>query len=74
MIEMDLLSRITTCKTNEEVDIIVNEELERIQSNVASVEQLGFLDFGQSESCYKGFIPFKTRIKYANLNMETYSM
>lgn len=71
---MDLLSKILECKTDEEADIIINEELEKVQKDIAPIEQLGFLDYEKSVSCYKGFIPLKTRIKYENINMETYSM
>ena len=71
---MDLLSRILECKTDDEADIIIKQELEKIQSNIVPIEQLGFLNYGKSVSCYKGFIPLKTRIKYASINIETYGM
>lgn len=71
---MDLLSRILGCKTDEEVDIIIKEEIEKIQNSTKPIKQLGFLDYGKSINCYKGFIPLKTRIKYSNMNLETYGM
>ena len=35
---------------------------------------MGFLDYGNTNNLFKGFIPFRTRIKYNKLALETYSM
>lgn len=71
---MDLLSRILECKTDEEADVIIKEEIDKIQTSTQPIEQLGFLDYGKCSSCYKGFIPLHTRIKYSNMNIEDYGM
>ena len=71
---MDLLTQILNCKSNEEVDAIIGKVIEKINSSVQPIEQLGFLDYGKNISYYKGFIPLNTRIKYANINIETYGM
>ena len=42
---MDLLSRILECKTDEEADVIIKEEIDKIQTSTQSIEQLGFLDY-----------------------------
>ncbi len=61
------------CK-EEDVDSIIETAINEANSNAAKVEKLGFLNNGKSCSVFKGFIPLKTRIKYANLNMEDYGM
>lgn len=71
---MDLLSRLLECKNDEEADKLVKEEIDKMQNSVQPIEQLGFLDYGKIVSCYKGFIPLNTRIKYARINIETYGM
>ncbi len=70
---MDLLQKIMECK-EEDVDSIIETAINEANSNAAKVEKLGFLNNGKSCSVFKGFIPLKTRIKYANLNMEDYGM
>ena len=71
---MDLLAQILNCKSDEEADIIITKEINKINSSTPPIEQLGFLDYGKSISCYSGFIPLNTRIKYASMNIETYGM
>lgn len=71
---MDLLSKILECQTDEEADVIIKEEIDKMQNTTQLVEQLGFLDYGKCTSCYKGFIPLHTRIKYSNMNIEDYGM
>lgn len=70
---MDLFQRILECE-EEEVDSIIETAIIEADINAEKVERLGFLDYGKSHSIFKGFIPLKTRIKYANLNMEDYGM
>ena len=70
---MDLFQKILECK-EEDVDSIIETAINEANANAAKVEKLGFLDYGKSCSAFKGFIPLKTRIKYANLNMEDYGM
>lgn len=71
---MNLLSRLLECKNDEEADKLIKEEIDKMQNSAQPIEQLGFLIYGKSVSCYKGFIPLNTRIKYASMNMETYGM
>ena len=70
---MDLFQRILECN-EEEVDSIIETAIKDADSNAEKVDKLGFLDYGKLHSLFKGFIPLKTRIKYANLNMEDYGM
>lgn len=71
---MDLLTQIINCKTNEEVNEKIKNNIEIKNNEKDPIEQLGFLDYGKNVSCYKGFIPLSTRIKYASNNIETYGM
>ena len=71
---MDFFSQIINCQSDEEADKLVTEKLEILKKSKEPVEQLGFLPYNKSTYTYKGFIPLETRIKYANLNLETYSM
>ncbi|MBR2833985.1 MAG: hypothetical protein IKE75_06175 [Bacilli bacterium] len=70
---MDVFQKILKCK-EEEVDSIIEAAINDANINAEKVEKLGFLDYGKSYNVFKGFIPLKTRIKYANLNMEDYGM
>ena len=70
---MDVFQKILECK-EEEIDTIIEAAISDANINAEKVEKLGFLDYGKSHSLFKGFIPLKTRIKYANLNMEDYGM
>lgn len=70
---MDVFQKILECK-EEEVDSIIEAAINDANINAEKVEKLGFLDYGKSYNVFKGFIPLKTRIKYANLNMEDYGM
>ena len=70
---MDVFQKILECK-EEEIDMIIEAAIRDANINAEKVEKLGFLDYGKSHSLFKGFIPLKTRIKYANLNMEDYGM
>lgn len=71
---MELLARILNCGSDEEADLIITEEMKKANDNSTKVEILGFLDYGKSNNLFKGFISLDTRIKYANMNMETYGM
>lgn len=71
---MDLLERILNCNSDEEANLIIAEEIEKANDNSSKIDILGFLDYGKSNNIFKGFIPLDTRIKYASINMETYSM
>ena len=70
---MNLFQRILEC-SEEDVDSIIETAINEADTNAEKVEKLGFLDYGKSYSVFKGFIPLKTRIKYANLNIEDYGM
>lgn len=70
---MDVFQKILKCK-EEEVDSIIEAAINDANINAEKVEKLGFLDYGISYNVFKGFIPLKTRIKYANINMEDYGM
>ena len=70
---MDVFQKILDCK-EEEVDSIIEGAINDANLNAEKVEKLGFLDYGKSCSVFRGFIPLKTRIKYATLNMEDYGM
>ena len=71
---MNLLEIINNCSSDEEVDKIIKEKIEKEDKNSMKVLQLGFLDNGKAVNVFKGFIPLSTRIKYMNVAMETYSM
>lgn len=71
---MDLLERILSCSSDEEIDAIITEVIEEANRNGTRVEQLGFLDYGNENNLFRGFIPFDTRIKYSNMDIETYGM
>ena len=70
---MELFQKILDCK-EEEVDPIIEKAINEANTNAEKIERLGFLDYGKSYSVFKGFIPLKTRIKYANISMEDYGM
>lgn len=70
---MDLLQTILSCR-EEDITSIIDEHIMKLNKDADKVEKLGFLNYGKSNSTFKGFIPLKTRIKYANLNLEDYSM
>ena len=70
---MELFQKILDCK-EEEVDPIIEKAINEANTNAEKIERLGFLDYGKFYSVFKGFIPLKTRIKYANINMEDYGM
>jgi len=70
---MDLFQRIIQCDESE-IDSIIENAINESNKGAQSVEKLGFLDYEKAYSVYKGFIPLKTRIKYANLNVEDYGM
>lgn len=71
---MNLLEKIINCQSDEEVDKIITEAINKANTNSIQIEQLGFLEYGQSHSVFKGFIPLNTRIKYMNFAIETYGM
>ena len=70
---MDTFQKILECK-EDDVDSIIETAINESNINAEQVERLGFLAYGKLYSVFKGFIPLKTRIKYANLNMEDYGM
>ena len=70
---MELFQRILECE-DKEVDSIIEVAINEADKNAEKVEKLGFLDYGKSYNVFKGFIPLKTKIKYAKLNMEHYGM
>lgn len=70
---MDLFQKILECN-EEEVDSIIEKAISDANTNAEKIEKLGFLDYGKLYSVFKGFIPLKTRIKYANLSIEDYGM
>lgn len=72
--DMELLTQILNCKSDEEVDVIITEAINKMNSSTQPIEQLGFLDYGKTVNYYKGFIPLNTRIKYDSMGMETYGM
>lgn len=70
---MDLLTKIMECQ-EEEVDEIISQEIKQKNQENQKIERLGFLSGIESRPLFKGFIPLTARIKYANINMEDYSM
>lgn len=71
---MELLERILNCSSDEEVDLIITEKIKIANDSSPKVETLGFLNDGKSYNLFKGFISLDTRIKYANMSLETYGM
>ena len=70
---MELFQKILECK-EEEVDSIIKAAINESDINAEKIEKLGFIGLIESRNVHKGFIPLKTRIKYASLNMEDYGM
>ena len=70
---MDLLKEILQCK-EEDVDSIVEKAIAESVAKGQKIGKLGFLNTTESNSVFEGFIPLDTRIKYATMNMEDYSM
>ncbi len=70
---MDVFQKILECN-EEEVDSIIEYAINEAHMNANQVDRLGFLNYGKSNSVFKGFIPLKTRIKYASINIEDYGM
>ena len=70
---MNLFQKILNCK-EEEIDSLIEQAIKDSDSNAEKVDSLGFLDYRKFYSLFKGFIPLKTRIKYANLSIEDYGM
>lgn len=71
---MNLLEQILNAETDEEADKIIAERIKKMNDYATGEETLGFLNNNKSVSSHNGFIPFKTRIRYENLAIETYSM
>ena len=71
---MDIISMIINCKSDEELDSFISSRIDELNNSKEPIDQLGFTEYGKSINCYEGFIPLNTRIKYASLNLETYSM
>ena len=70
---MNLLQRILECG-EEELDSIIETAINEANKNAQPIEKLGFTEYGKSNSLFKGFIPFKTRIKYCSASIEDYGM
>lgn len=70
---MDIIEKIIN-SSEEDIDKIVEEEIQRQDNLAHKIEQLGFINENIKDSSFKGFIPLKTRIKYSNFAIETYSM
>ena len=70
---MILLQKICSCP-DEKIDMIIKENIERANRNATKVERIGILDYGHTNSLFKGFISLDTRIKYGTINIEDYSM
>lgn len=70
---MDLLSRIINC-SDEEVDLIIKEAIEKANNNATKIGMLGYIEHNKSNNLFKGFIPLDTRIKYNNYTIENYGM
>ena len=70
---MDLLKTILDCDESE-IDVIIQEQIEKADVNSEKIEKLGFISIGETKNIFKGFIPLNTRIKYSNLNIEDYGM
>jgi len=69
---MDIIEKIIN-SNDEEIDGIIDDEIKNEEIVSPKVEQLGFTS--KNMFCFhKGFIPLKTRIKYSNYALETYSM
>ena len=70
---MNLLQEILKCEESQ-IDEIIAEAIKKANENSEKVEKIGFLNYNKSKSLFKGFIPLETRIKYASINFEDYSM
>ena len=70
---MDLLEKILNC-TDEEVDKIIDEAIEKANASANKIGKLGFTNAKNGNMIFEGFIPLNTRIKYENLSMEDYGM
>lgn len=70
---MDLLEKILNCR-DEEVDNIITDAINKSNEKSTNVKQLGFVNDGNNNLLFKGFIPFNTRIKYEKVALETYKM
>ena len=70
---MELLQRIFECK-EDEIDSIIESAIREANDSAVPVDYLGFNNGLNIKSVFKGFIPLKTRIKYASMNMEDYGM
>ena len=71
---MNLLKEILSCKDETSVNKIISKQILEINKNSGNIDQLGFLNYGQFISTFKGFIPLHTRIKYDSGAIETYGM
>lgn len=71
---MNLLEKILKCTNDEEVNKLIFKSITEMDKNSTKIGQLVFLDNGNFNSLFKGFIPLHTRIKYNNRAMETYGM
>lgn len=69
----DLLYKLKNC-TDEEVDIIIEEELRKVILNSKKEEVIGFVHNNTGNMVYKGFIVPETRIRYSNCEVNWYSM
>ena len=58
----------------ENIDEVVKNRIDELNSKACKIEKLGFLNFINSNPIHKGFIPLDTRIKYSNFGIEDYSM
>lgn len=71
---MDLLNAILNSKDDYELKNIIDNAIVDANSKSTKIERLGFLDHYNANTCHKGFISLTTRIKYASMNIESYSM
>ena len=67
------LEEVNECKESE-LEEMVESAIFDLNEQATKVEKLGFLNAFNSNTVFKGFIPFNTRIKYSNLGMEDYGM
>lgn len=63
---MNLLEKINKCKSDIEIDNLVNEELKKIHHNLKKLSGLGLVDAISDKYIYRGFIP--SEINYKNSN------
>ncbi len=68
-----MIEKIINAK-EEDIDELVKNKINDLNSNADKIEKLGFTDYINSNPVYKGFIPLNTRIRYSNYGMEDYSM